>query len=150
MKKILSYILVIVCILGLSGCTGKVDFSDFSEYEKDFHAVVDFVLEYTNQRNADFTFTVDMKDGRIKVDDSFQSPDSLSESIKKISEKGFSYIEVGEDYMIFWKDETGYYGVLWSNNPRNAISSITKGSRPYMKSRKLTDEWCEVGALDSI
>ncbi len=52
--------------------------------------------------------------------------------------------------MIFWEDETGYYGVFWSDKPNEAVSHIREDSRPYMKSRKLTKEWYEVGALDSI
>ncbi len=51
--------------------------------------------------------------------------------------------------MIFWEDETGYYGVLWSDKLAEAISSIRE-DRPYLKSRKLSTEWYEVGALGSI
>ena len=57
------------------------------------------------------------------------------------------------DYRTYLKktpDETGYYGVLWAEKPTEAISSIREDSRPYMKSRKLSKEWYEVGALDSI
>lgn len=89
-------------------------------------------------------------DDYIKIDDAIQSDEALSPSIKKIREKGFTYIEVAQDYMIFWEDETGYYGVLWSDKPTEAISRIREDFRPHMKSRKLSKEWYEVGALDSI
>ena len=150
MKKLISFVLALFCISGLSGCNTKADFDNFSDYEDDFDAVVQFVLEYAHQRNAVDTFTVNIGDDHIKIDDAFQSDEALSPSIKKIREKGFTYIEVAQDYMIFWEDETGYYGVLWSDKPTEAISSIREDFRPHMKSRKLSKEWYEVGALDSI
>ena len=150
MKKLISFVLALFCIFGLSGCNTKADFDDFSDYEDDFEAVVQFVLASVRQRNSVDTFTVDIGDGYIKIDEVFQSDETLSPSIKKIREKGFTYIEVAQDYIIFWENETGYYGVLWSDKPTEAISSIREDSRPYMKSRKLSKEWYEVGALDSI
>lgn len=150
MKKLISFVLALFCILGLSGCNTKADFDNFSDYEDDFDAVVQFVLEYVHQRNSVDAFTVDIGDDNIKIDDTFQSDEALSPSIKKIREKGFTYIEVAQDYMIFWEDETGYYGVLWAEKPTEEINSIREDSRPYMKSRKLSKEWYEVGALDSI
>ena len=150
MKKIIALLLMLVCVSGLAGCNTKADFDNFSDYEDDFDAVVQFVLEYAHQRNDVDTFTVDIGDDYIKIDDAFQSDESLSPSIKRIREKGFTYIEVAQDYMIFWEDETGYYGVLWSDKPTEAISGIRETSRPYMKSRKLSTEWYEVGALGSI
>lgn len=150
MKRIVALFLLLVCTFGLVGCNTKPDFDDFSSYEDDFETVVQFVLEYVHQRNAVDTFIVDIGDDYIKIDDAFQSDETLSPSIEKIREKGFTYIEVAQDYMIFWEDETGYYGVLWSDKPTEAISNIREDSRPYMKSRKLSKEWYEVGALDSI
>ena len=150
MKRIIALFLALFCILGLSGCSTKPDFDDFSDYEDDFETVVQFVIEYAQQRNAIDTFIVDIGDDYIKIDDAFQSDETLSPSIKKIREKGFTYIEVSQDYMIFWEDETGYYGVLWSNKPTEVISHIREDSRPYMKSRKLSKEFYEVGALDAI
>ena len=150
MKKIIALLLMLVCVFGLAGCNTKADFDNFSDYEDDFDAVIQFVLEYVHQRNSVDAFTVDIGDDNIKIDDTFQSDEALTSSIKKIREKGFTYIEVAQDYMIFWEDETGYYGVLWSNKPTEAISNIREDSRPYMKSRKLSKEWYEVGALDSI
>ena len=150
MKKLKVLLLMLACVLGFVGCNIKADFDNFSDYEDVFDAVVQFVLEYAHQRNDVDTFTVDIGDDYIKIDDAIQSDEALSPSIKKIREKGFTYIEVAQDYMIFWEDETGYYGVLWSDKPTEAISSIREDSRPYMKSRKLSKEWYEVGALDSI
>ena len=149
MKKIVS-LLLLTCVLGLAGCNAKADFDNFSDYEDDFETVVQFVLEYVQQRDAVDTFTVNIDDGYIKIDEAFQSDESLSPAIKRIREKGFTYIEVAQDYMIFWEDETGYYGVLWSGKPTEAISNIREDSRPYMKSRKLSKGFYEVGALDSI
>ena len=55
MKKIVS-LLLLTCVLGLAGCNAKADFDNFSDYEDDFDAVVQFVLEYAHQRNDVDTF----------------------------------------------------------------------------------------------
>ena len=77
---------------------------------------------------------------------------SDDDSVKAIYDKGFTYIEINDDCIIFWEDETGYYGVLWSANPQNAIDQKKEDARPYMnmKFKKLSNEWYEIGALDAI
>lgn len=148
MRKMIALILVMICASSLGGCNRKADFEDFAEYENDFNSVVQFVLEYQFQGNDVSTLILDTN-GYIKMGDAPISDDTLTSAVKRIREKGFTSIDVGEDYMIFWEDETGYYGVLWSDNPAEAINRATK-SHPYMKSRELAKEWYEVGALDSI
>ena len=73
----------------------------------------------------------------------YQSDGSLTPSIEKILKKGFTYIEVNEDCMIFWEDN-GFYGWLWSCDPVESLKRITESDRPYMKSKKITHEWYEV------
>lgn len=75
-----------------------------------------------HQRNDVDIFTVNIEDDYIKINDTFQSDEELISSIKIIREKGFTYIiEFAQDYMIFWEDETGYYGVLWSDKPTEIV-----------------------------
>ena len=148
MKKLIALGLALVCVLGLASCEKKVEHDVFSDYKEDFMAVVQFVLGYDyNNIISDqiSSFTIDIDEKYIKIDDSYQSTDVLMHSIEKIREKGFTYIEVNEDCMIFWEDN-GFYGWLWSYEPVEALKRITEGERPYMKSQKITDEWYEVGA----
>lgn len=78
------------------------------------------------------------------------SDNSISDAVNALHAKGFIYAEINDDCIIFWKDYTGYYGVLYSNDPEEAIERIKEESRPYLKSKKLADDWYEIGVLDSI
>lgn len=150
MKKLISFVLALFCVIGLFGCNSKADFDDFSDYEADFVAIKNFLVDFNFSRNDTSRLLVDIGSQFLSIEGTDISVRTIEDSVKSIYDKGFTYIEVAQDYMIFWEDETGYYGVLWSDSPTKAISSIREDSRPYMKSRKLSREWYEVGALDSI
>ena len=146
-----ALLLTLVCLLVLGGCRlNQPDFEDFPEHEAAFISIKNFLVDYIATRNDDSRFIVDLNGQFLTVAGEQISTNTLEKSVKAIYEKGFHYIEVTKDYMIFWEDETGYYGVLWSASPKDSINQIVKSSRPYIKSRKLSKEWYEVGALDSI
>ena len=146
MKKFILLTLVLFFILNVVSCKRNTVSNDFSNYKDDCKAVVQFVVgyDYSNIINdVVSTFTVDINEGYIKIDDSYKSTDNLTNSIDRLREKGFTYIEVTENYLIFWEDN-GHYGWLWSNDPVGALNDITEGDRPYIKSQKITDSWYEV------
>ena len=151
MKKLIALVLAIGCALGMAGCQlNKPDFEDFQEYEDDFVAVKNFLVDFNTTHNDAVPLIVDIGSQFLSIKGTDISDPSIEDSVKAIYDKGFSYIEMHDDYIIFWEDETGYYGVLWSLNPKKSINLIIEDSRPYMKSKKLSNEWYEVGALDSI
>ena len=143
MKKMMALVLSLVFVFGLIGCQKSTEPNDFSDYEDACMAIVQFVLDYPHEPNGISSYTLDMDEGYIKIDDTYQSDGPLTPSIEKILEKGFTYIEVNEDCMIFWEDN-GFYGWLWSYNPVESLKRITESDRPYMKSQKITHEWYEV------
>lgn len=151
MKKFIALVLALVCVLGMTGCQlNKPDFEDFQEYEDDFVAVKNFLVDYNRSRNDTSLLIVDIGSQFLSVKGTDISDSAIEDSVKAIRDKGFTYIEIDDDYVIFWEDETGYYGVLWSTNPKDCIKQMSKSTCPYLKSRKLTNEWYEIGALDSI
>ncbi len=150
MKKIMSFVLTMLCILNLVSCKKNAVLNDFYDYEDDCMAIVQFVLGYDYPINDIISsFTIDINDGYIKIDDSYQSAESLIPSIERIREKGFTYIEMNKDFLIFWEDN-GFYGWLWSHDPVESLDRITEGDRPYMKSQKITNEWYEVRTSGSF
>lgn len=153
MKKLIALVLTLVCALGITGCQlNKPDFEDFQEYEDDFVLVKNFLVDYNIARDDASRLIVDIGSQFLSINGTDISDSSIEDSVKAIYDKGFTYIEMDNDYIIFWEDETGYYGVLWSSNPKKAISQKIEDARPYMnmKSQKLLNEWYEIGALDSI
>ncbi len=147
MRKIVTMILAVTCVLGMAGCRfNKPTFGDFAGYRDTFVVLRDFILDCEDKPSV-----VNLNEEILAISgNEVQDEAALLEAVARLKDKGFSYVYVAEDYMIFWEDETGYYGVLWSENPKAAISRIVKDDYPYMKSRKLEKEWYEVGALDSI
>ena len=143
MKKMIALVLSLVFVFGLIGCQKSTEPNDFSDYEDACMAIVQFVLDYPHEPNGISSYTLDMDEGCIKIDDMYQSDGSLTPSIEKILKKGFTYIEVNEDCMIFWEDN-GFYGWLWSCDPVESLKRITESDRPYMKSKKITHKWYEV------
>ncbi len=152
-KKLIALVLALVCVLGLAGCRlNQPDFENFQEYEDDFVAVKNFLVDFNVSRNDTSRLLIDIGSQLLSIKGTDISDSTIEDSVKSIYDKGFTYIEIDDDYIIFWEDETGYYGVLWSANPQKAISQKKEDARPYMnmKSKKLANEWCEIGALDSI
>ena len=154
MKKLIAVILAIVCaFIGLVCYRwNKPDFKDFQEYKNDFVTVKNFLIAYNFAHNDTSRLTVGIGSQFLSINGTDISDSSIENSVKAIHDKGFTYIEVDDDYIIFWKDETGYYGVLWSSNPQKAVRQKKEDARPYMnmKSKKLSNEWYEIGALNSI
>ena len=153
MKRIMVFLLAIIFMIGITGCRLlQPDFEDFQEYENDFVTVKNFLVDYNFARNDTSRLFVDIGSQFLSINGTDISDSSIEDSVKAIHDKGFTYIEMDNDYIVFWEDETGYYGVLWSATPKKAISQKKEDAQPYMnmKSKKLSTEWYEIGALDSI
>lgn len=153
MKKLIAFILALVYVFVLAGCGfNQPDFEDFQEYEDDFVAVKNFLVDYNISRNDTSRLLVDIGSQFLSINGTDISDSSIEDSVKTIYDKGFTYIEIENDHITFWEDETGYYGVLWSATPQKAIRQQKKDARPYMrmKSKRLSHKWYEIGALDSI
>ena len=130
----------------------KVNSSNFSNCKDDFVRVKNFLVDYNSARNDDSRLLVAIGSQFLSINGTDISDSSIENSVKAIRDKGFTYIEIKDDYIVFWKDETGYYGVLWSSYPQKAVRQQKEAARPYMnmKSKRLSSEWYEIGALDSI
>ena len=146
MKKAITFILSLICIFSLFGCEKENISTDFEKYENDCMSIVQFILDYSGESNKNHSsYTLDLDRETIIIDDTYRSGDALKPSIKNIFKKGFTYIEVNQDCIIFWEDD-GFYGWLWSDDPTKALERIKESDRPYMKSKKITDKWYEVSA----
>ena len=154
MKKLIAVTLALVCaFVGMvSYRWSKPNFKDFQEYKDDFVRVKNFLVDYNSARNDTSRLRVGIGSQFLSINVTDISDSSIEDSVKAIHDKGFTYIAIENDYIIFWEDETGYYGVLWSSNPQKAVRQQKEAARPYMnmKSKKLSSEWYEIGALDSI
>lgn len=152
----MAFVLVVTCALTcvLIGWVTLVvyrltrpTFQNFGEYRDAFITVRDFILDCGTSTPS----TVSLNEDILSISDHKPKDETaLLEAVEKLKNKGFSYVWIGDDYLIFWEDETQYYGVLWSLEPKVSMRSIREDSYSTIKFRKLTKEWYEIGALDAI
>ncbi len=149
MKRLLSVLIVISMLLSLSACiSSNTKFENFADCKDDFETISDFLRSYFLDNACSALVLFDFQEGKILRDGVVVS-DGYLEETETIQNKGFSFVWVQEEYMIFWEDETKYYGVLFSENAKIAINSV-KGWYAEMQSKKLDKNWYEIGVLDSI
>ncbi len=133
----------------------------FTTNKDHFTAVVEFACSYYKEHKSedsdhvaltlsgselrDITgFSANSANDRVACD----VHDDIAESVGIISSE-FHCLWVNDMYVIFWKDETKYYGLLWSLSTRKAISSV-KERYTGLDYRKLESNWYEIGVLNSI
>lgn len=157
MKKTLSIITIILFAFSLPGCCAEPRFTNFSKYENDFTAVADFLTDYYARNNCSDEIIVDFTNGTMflhtgsagRDDDIAISADDLFAAVTTVENQGFDYALVSQDYLVFWKDETHYYGLLHSHAPKHSIS-VLREWYTGMDTAKINSEWYEIGALNSI
>lgn len=157
MKKFLSVITAILLILPLVGCAAEPRFTDFDAYEADFTAVADFLEDYYTANGCSDRTTVEFSNGGMFLynefadseDNTVLSAEGLNAAITSVENWGFDYAWVSQDCVVFWEDETKYYGLLYSQTPKHAIAALREWYSG-MDTAKLSANWYEVGALNAI
>lgn len=149
MKRLLCIFMIATLLLSFSACAlTKARFENFADCKGDFETVSDFLHSYYMDNAYSGSATFDFEDGKISKDGFVISEEYVKE-VKTIQENGFTYVWVEEEHIIFWQDETRYYGVLFSEDPKTALRSV-KEWYDELKSKKLDKNWYEIGALNSI
>lgn len=149
MKRIIPILITIILLISFPSCALKgARFENFADCKADFETVSNFLRSCYKDNAYSGSATFDFEDGNILKDGVVFSEQFVKE-IQTIQQNGFSYAWVEENYIIFWEDETRYYGVLFSENPKTALNSV-KQWYDELKSKKLDKNWYEIGALNSI
>jgi len=149
MKRVLPIVIIVVMLISFSACASrKAKFENFADCKAVFETVSNFLRSYYVDQDYSGSATFDCGDGNIKKD-GFVISEEYAEEVKTIQQNGFTYVWVEEDHIIFWQDESKYYGVLFSEEPKTALRSV-KEWYDELKSKKLDKNWYEIGALNSI
>ena len=149
MKRVLPIVIIVIMLISLPACSlTKARFKNFADCKADFETVSDFLCSYYVDQDYSGSATFEFIDGNIWKD-SLVVSEEYAEEIRTIQQNGFTYVWVEEDHIIFWQDETKAYGVLFSENPKAALETV-KEWYDGLKSKKLDENWYEIGALDSI
>lgn len=158
MKQVLTLLLVGCLIFSLSGCSSSDKPEYFDGHKDALNIVKDFAVEYYGDHEND------SEDDRLTLSffeegtlywsseeyEFIETSDEMRQAVEKLEEIGFWYLWVSEDYVIFWRDETHRYGLLWSEHPRRIIKQMKADWYHPMDYNKVSLNWYEIGQLYNI
>ena len=137
-------------------CGGEPEIENFDAISDDYEIIAKASIKYYNE--------VSVKDERITFltyDDHMEVLDlknpsndgvviNLNEEEKsaiKTIYKEFDYMWVTKDYVIFWQDETKYYGLVYSKNPLSTIWNMKSDWYESVEYHRINSNWYEIGAF---
>lgn len=125
---------------------GKPEIENFDKICDDYEIVAQLALNtYAELSPEDEHITIHIYDGNLQIHDS-DSNLPLTEEQKnavQIIDKKFSHLHVYKNAVFFWRDETGYYGLVYSNHPLIALykNELLQAGREYHRINSMWYEW---------
>ena len=92
----------------------------FHGAKDDIKAVATWAMEaFSSYADENGNLSVTSSSGKVYLNDVEVSlPEDTAESLRRIKDvTGHSFISVKKDHVIFWRDETGGYGILFAKTP---------------------------------
>ena len=150
MKKKLSIIIAIVLVLILSAIAyfyiwgGKPQIENFDEIADNYETVAQLALNtYSDLMPDEEYIIIDIYNGIFRKDNAnFILTDEQQNAVQAASKK-FDYLRVCKDAVFFCEDETGYYGLVYSKHPLNALykAELPQDGREYHRINSHGYEW---------
>lgn len=143
---ILVLLLVGVAHLYIQG--GEPEIENFNEVQDDYETIAEFALETYNEISPEKEYVIFdiIYGGTFRFED-YEIPltEKQQKAVKLISEE-FDYLRVCENAVFFHEDETGYYGLVYSEHPLIALykNEIPQRGRDY---HRLSSRWYEWGVF---
>ena len=159
MKKKLLIIIAIVLALILSAATyffvwgGKPQIDNFADISNDYECIANVALNYYNELSVkDESVLISIREDHLliwdletnnktKIDLNDEQKAAL-ETVKK--NFNFGSLRVSKDTVFFKRDETAYYGLVYSKHPLNALykAELPQEGREY---HRINSHWYEWG-----
>lgn len=135
---------------------GKPQVENFDDISGDYETIAKASMKYYNELpNKNDRITILTYDDHMEVSN-YKNPlednvvinlnEEEKSAIKTIN-KEFNYMWVTEDYVIFWEDETKYYGLVYSENPLSTIWNMKSDWYESMEYHRINSNWYEIGAF---
>lgn len=154
MKKsiaaVLAVLLAVISVLAVYFYIygGKVRFDNFDELSDDYEAVAELCLGYYKEKpSEEGRKTIDICDGYLEdyTDGSTVELDGeQNKALETVKEK-IDFLWVSEDSVIFWEDETKYYGLIYSDRPLSVIGEIKSDWNKWVEYHRINSHWYEIG-----
>ena len=151
MKKTILIIVSAILVLILSVVAyfyiwgGKPQIENFDEIADDYETVAQLALNtYSDLMPDEEYIIIDIYNGIFRKDNAnFILTDEQQNAVQAASKK-FDYLRVCKDAVFFCEDETGYYGLVYSKHPLNALykAELPQDGREY---HRINSHWYEWG-----
>ncbi|MBQ8605913.1 MAG: hypothetical protein IJ408_04180 [Clostridia bacterium] len=153
LKKLLLIVTLPIIVALLAFATylfvwgGTPQFSDFDEvcaqYEEVSKIALDFYRE--NATDEEHLFVYINHDSLEYEEKLLPLTDAQKDSVEKAG-KRFGYLRVYKDSVVFYEDETHYYGLIYSKTPLISLHKVglNKNGREY---HRINSRWYEWGCF---
>ena len=129
-------------------CGGEAQIENFDEASADYEAIAELCLGYYKENpSEEGRKTIDICDGYLE-DYTNESTIKLNDEQKKASEavrEKINFLWVTEDSVIFWRDETKYYGLVYSDRPLSVIREMKADWYKGADYHRINSSWYEIG-----
>lgn len=147
MKKRLLLIGLIVATLLVSmvGCSSQVEFENFDQVSDEYELIAEFALETYNEISPEEEFIIiDIRYEDLVYDDMVLNVSEEKRDAVTLIEDKFDFLRVYEDAVFFCRDETGYYGLVYSDHP---VIALYKDGKPQAgrEYHRINNHWYEWG-----
>lgn len=151
MKKTLLIIVSVVLALIFSVVAyfyiwgGKPYIENFDEISDDYEIVAQLALNtYAELSPEEEYIIIHIYDDNLVYNDSNLPLTEEQQNAVQIAGKKFGYLRVCKDAVFFWRDETGYYGLVYSKHPLIALykDGLPQDRREY---HRINSRWYEWG-----
>ena len=158
MKKKVLIIISIILLLILSIVAyfyiwgGKQHIESFDEISKDYECIANVALNYYNELSVkDESVLISIREDHLLIWDletnnktKIDLNDEQKAALETVNKKfNFGSLRVSKDTVIFERDETGYYGLIYSKNPLLALykADLPQQGREYHRINSCWYEW---------
>lgn len=151
MKKTLLIIISVVLVLTISVTSyfliwgGKPQIENFDEISHDYEIVAQLALNTYAERSTEEEYIIiDIYDRNLECNDSNLPLTEEQQNAVQIADKKFGYLRVYKNAVFFCRDETGYYGLVYSKHPLVALykDGTPQAGREY---HRINSRWYEWG-----
>lgn len=153
MKKTILIIVSAILVLILSTVAyfyiwgGKPQIENFGEVSADYEIIAGLALNsYSDLMPEEEYIIIGIYNGSFKYNNSdLPLTEKQQNAVWTASEK-FDYLRVCKDAVFFCEDETGYYGLVYSKHPLNALykAELPQDGREY---HRINSRWYEWGVF---
>lgn len=136
---------------------GEPEIENFDAISDDYEIIANVAMKYYKQSSdKDERIVLLTYEDYMEVSNLNPFEDSViielneeEKSAIKTVNKEFSNgaLWVTEDYVIFWQDETKYYGFVYSKKPLSAIWDMKTDWYESVEYHRINSNWYEIGAF---